>query len=102
VDIHHLKKMKKSAFLVNTSRGGLIKSPDLAEALKNGVIRGAGLDVLDQEPPAADHPLIGIPNCFITPHIAWATRSARERLLKTAVENLKAYLNGKAVHVVTP
>jgi len=102
VDIHHLKKMKKSAFLINTSRGGLIKSPDLAEALKNGVIRGAGLDVLDQEPPAADHPLIGIPNCFITPHIAWATRSARERLLKTAVENLKAYLNGNAAHVVTP
>jgi glycerate dehydrogenase len=102
VDIHHLKRMKKTAFLINTSRGGLIKSRDLAEALKGGVIQGAGLDVLDQEPPTADHPLIGIPNCFITPHIAWATRAARERLLKTAIENLKAYMHGKAIHVVTP
>ncbi len=102
VDKHHLTLMKKSAILINTSRGGLINNRDLAEALKNGAIRSAGLDVLDKEPPPADHPLIGSHNCFITPHIAWATHAARERLLKTAIDNLKAYLNGKAVHVVTP
>ncbi len=102
VDKNHLRRMKKSAILINTSRGGLVKNTDLADALKNGMIRGAGLDVLDKEPPPADHPLIGVLNCFITPHIAWATHAARERLLKTAIENLKAYLHGKAVHVVTP
>jgi len=101
VDKHHLKMMKKKAFLINTSRGGLINNRDLAEALKNGTIRGAGLDVLDKEPPPADHPLIGIPNCFITPHIAWATHAARERLLNTAVENLEAFIRGEKMNVVT-
>lgn len=100
VDKNHLRRMKKSAILINTSRGGLVRNTDLADALKNGMIRGAGLDVLDKEPPPADHPLIGVPNCFITPHIAWATHAARERLLNTAVENLKAFVNGTPFNVV--
>ena len=96
----HLNLMKKSAVLINTSRGGLVNSSDLAEALKKGLISAAGLDVLDQEPPPPDHPLIGLPNCFITPHIAWATRAARERLLNTAIDNLKAFIRGEKMNVV--
>jgi len=100
VDKQHLKLMKESAVLINTSRGGLVNSRDLADALKKGIISAAGLDVLDKEPPPPDHPLIGLHNCFITPHIAWATRSARQRLLKTAVENLKAFMNGEEKNIV--
>lgn len=101
VDKKHLSLMKKSAILINTSRGGLINSEDLADALKKNIIFAAGLDVLDKEPPPADHFLIGIPNCFITPHIAWATQAARQRLLNTAVENLKAFIRGEKMNVVT-
>ena len=72
----------------------------LAEALKAGRLLGAGLDVLTSEPPAADHPLIHLPNCFITPHIAWATAEARARLLDRVVENIKAWVAGSPVNVV--
>lgn len=95
-----LARMKPSAFLVNTSRGPLIDEPALARALKNKVIAGAALDVLSVEPPPADHPLIGVPHCLITPHQAWGSRSARVRLLKTAAENVAAFLEGKPVNVV--
>ena len=93
-------KMKKSAILINTARGGLVEEEALAEALRNGTIRSAGLDVLCQEPPPADHPLLHIPNCRITPHIAWATEAARKRLMNCALENIRAFLNGKPIHVV--
>jgi len=100
INAKRLKKMKPSAFLINTSRGGLIDEPALAEALNNGIIAGAGLDVLSEEPPSPDNPLLKARNCYITPHIAWATFSARSRLLKTAEENLKSFISGNPVNVI--
>jgi len=98
----NLVKMKKSAFLINTSRGRLIHEEDLARALREQLIAGAGLDVLSEEPPAADNPLLHAPHCFITPHIAWATRSARTRLMETLVENVSACIAGKPINKVLP
>ena len=95
-----LALMKKTAFLINTSRGPLVDEVALAATLNAGQIAGAGLDVLSVEPPPAHHPLIGAKNCIITPHIAWATQSARSRLLATAVENIAAFLAGTPQHVV--
>jgi len=97
-----LSLMKKTAFLINTSRGGLVVDQDLAEALNEGRIAGAGLDVLSVEPPAEDNPLLKAKNCLITPHIAWATKEARARLMDIAVNNLKCFLEGKPVNVVKP
>jgi glycerate dehydrogenase len=90
-----LQKMKPSSILINTGRGGLINEEDLAAALKEKVLFGAALDVLSKEPPPKDHPLFGLDNCIITPHMAWAAREARERLLDITVENISAYLHGK-------
>ncbi|MDR2917367.1 MAG: D-2-hydroxyacid dehydrogenase [Tannerella sp.] len=95
-----LKLMKSSAFLLNTSRGPIIVDEDLAEALNNGTIAGAGIDVLSVEPPSADNPLFSAKNCIITPHIAWATKEARTRLMDIAVNNLDAFMNGNPVNVV--
>ncbi len=95
-----LRLMKKSAFLLNTSRGPIIVDQDLADALNEGVIAGAGIDVLSAEPPPKDNPLFGAKNCIITPHIAWATKEARSRLMDTTVSNLAAFLDGKVVNVV--
>lgn len=96
-----LSSMKPAAFLINTSRGGLINEQDLAWALNESVLAGAGLDVLSIEPPLADNPLFQARNCLITPHIAWATRAARSRLMQMVVDNLKAYLAGMPQHVVS-
>ena len=95
-----LTKMKRSAFLINTSRGGLVVDSDLAEALNKGTIAGAGLDVLSGEPPDANNPLLTAKNCTITPHIAWATHSSRSRLMDTAADNLRQYLAGNSVNTV--
>lgn len=92
--------MKPTSFLINTSRGGLINEPDLAEALNNEVIAGAALDVLSTEPPSANNPLLHAKNCFITPHIAWATFESRSRLMKVVVNNVKAFLAGNVENVV--
>jgi glycerate dehydrogenase len=100
VDRRRLALMKPSAFLINTSRGPLVDEPALAEALNSGRIAGAGLDVLATEPPPPDNPLLYAKNCFITPHIAWATKAARERLLRTVVENVRAFLDGRPQNVV--
>ena len=95
-----LYKMKNTAFLVNTSRGPLIVEEDLAMALSNKTIAGAALDVMSVEPPKADNPLFSAKNCIITPHIAWATLEARSRLMDIAIENARAFIEGKAINVV--
>lgn len=100
VDAKRLATMKPTAILINTGRGSLINEQDLADALNNGVIYAAGLDVLSTEPPRADNPLLTARNCFITPHIAWATKAARERLMTVVVENVKAFAAGKPINNV--
>jgi glycerate dehydrogenase len=95
-----LALMKPSAFLINTSRGPLVVDRDLADALNAGRLAGAALDVLSVEPPAAENPLLSARNCLVTPHIAWATREARSRLMDAAVENLAAFLKGAPRNVV--
>jgi glycerate dehydrogenase len=101
VNIGYLKKMKRSAFLLNTSRGPVVIEEDLAYALNNDLIAGAGVDVLSLEPPSADNPLLKTKNCIITPHIAWATREARVRLMDIAVNNLTHFLGNTPVNVVS-
>ena len=100
ININSLRMMKKTAFLINTSRGPIVVEKDLAEALNKGIIAGAGLDVLSVEPPSRENPLLKSKNCIITPHIAWATKEARTRLMNIAVENIKAFLSGSAINVV--
>jgi glycerate dehydrogenase len=95
INAERLSLMKKSAFLLNTSRGPLVVEADLAEALHNQRIAGAGLDVLAVEPPVERSPLFSAPNCFITPHQAWATRAARQGLMNVTAENQKAWMNKK-------
>ncbi len=95
-----LKLMKSSAFFLNTSRGPLMVDQDLADALNAGVIAGAGIDVLSVEPPSANNPLFRAKNCLITPHIAWATKEARSRLMGIAENNLSSFLNGNPVNIV--
>ena len=90
-----LAAMKPTAYLLNTGRGPLVDEAALAAALHAGTIAGAGLDVLAQEPPSADNPLLAAPNCVITPHLAWATKAARQRLLSVAIDNVRAFLEGK-------
>jgi glycerate dehydrogenase len=95
-----LALMKPSAFLINASRGPLIVEQDVADALNNGRIAGAAVDVLSSEPSSPDNPLLRAKNCIVTPHIAWATREARTRLLNTAIANVRAFLEGHPVNVV--
>ncbi|MBD2757202.1 D-2-hydroxyacid dehydrogenase [Spirosoma validum] len=96
----NLARMKPSAFLLNTSRGPIVVDQDLADALNNDVIAGAGIDVLSAEPPSTDNPLFQAKNCLITPHIAWATKEARTRLMAITVRNLTAFLEGNPINVV--
>jgi len=92
--------MKKSALIINTSRGPLVNEYDLAEALSVKRIAGAGLDVLANEPPDKNNPLINVQNCFITPHMAWATKESRQRLMDIAVDNIKCFLEGRPKNIV--
>ena len=100
ININSLRLMKRTAFLINTSRGPIVAEKELADALDQGLIAGAGLDVLSVEPPPYENPLLKAKNCIITPHIAWATREARARLMDVAVQNIKAFLSGSAINVV--
>lgn len=100
IDAPALATMKPTACLINTGRGPLVDEPALAHALRTGQLAGAGLDVLSSEPPPANHPLVGLPNCIITPHVAWATQAARRRLMDVVTGNVQAFLNGNPRHVV--
>ena len=100
VNAARLALMKPTAILINTGRGPLVNEKDLADALNKGVIAAAGLDVLSSEPPQYTNPLLTAKNCFITPHIAWATKEARVRLMRIAVGNLKGFIKGEIVNNV--
>jgi glycerate dehydrogenase len=100
INAQSLRQLPRGAVLINTSRGGLVDELALADALRSGQLAGAYLDVLGSEPPPLDHPLIRLPNCWITPHVAWASLEARTRLLSVTVENVRAFLEGKPIHVV--
>jgi glycerate dehydrogenase len=101
INKHSIEQMKDGVLLINDSRGGLIVEEDLRQALIDGKIAGAAVDVASTEPIQKDNPLLDAPNIIITPHIAWASKESRERLLDIAVENVKAYINGEATNVVT-
>lgn len=100
VSEQRLALMKPTALLINTARGPLVDERALGTALNEGRLRGAGLDVLSEEPPPADHPLLRTKNCLITPHMAWAATAARKRLLNATVANIQAFLNGSPINVV--
>ena len=100
VNAKFLSRMKKTAYLINTSRGPVVNEKDLRAALDSGMIAGAGVDVLSTEPPKEDNPLIGAKNCFITPHIAWASLEARTRLMNIFKDNVKGFVSGKPINVV--
>jgi glycerate dehydrogenase len=100
VNPERIARMKKGAVLINTGRGGLLDEAAVAEALRTEQLGAALLDVLSTEPPSVDNPLLSAPHCILTPHIAWATRSARERLISILVRNVAAYLDGAPIHVV--
>jgi len=97
-----IAKMKDGVILLNTSRGQLVRERDLAEALNSGKVYAAGLDVVSKEPIAGSNPLLTAKNCLITPHIAWAPKESRTRLMDFAVENLQAFLDGSPINVVNP
>ena len=100
VNRERLAKMRPDALLINTGRGALVDEPALACALRDGQIRGAGLDVLSSEPPDVDNPLLTAPRCLITPHVAWASTQSRQRLLSESAENVRAFLTGSPRNLV--
>lgn len=102
VNAERLQLMKPTAILINTARGPLVDEAALAHALNQGKLAAAGLDVLSQEPPKADNPLLTARNCYLTPHIAWGSTAARQRLMQILVDNIQSFLSGHPVNVVNP
>lgn len=102
INKYNIAKMKDGVMIINTSRGPLIVEEDLSEALNNGKITGAALDVLSSEPAKMDNPLMNAKNCIITPHISWAPKESRDRLMNIAVDNLEKFIGGKPINVVNP
>ena len=100
INRENIEKMKDGVIIINNSRGQLVMEQDLADALNSGKVYAAGLDVVSTEPIRADNPLLTAKNCFITPHISWAARAARQRIMDITVSNVKAFLNGKPDNVV--
>jgi len=100
INKERIEKMKDGVILINNSRGPLVEEQDLADALNSGKVYAAGLDVVSTEPIRSDNPLLRAKNCIITPHISWASRESRQRLMDIAVENLRQFMNGTPVHVV--
>jgi glycerate dehydrogenase len=98
----NIAKMKEGVMIINTSRGPLVVEEDLKDALNNGKVAGAALDVASIEPINADNVLLTAKNCIITPHIAWAPKESRTRLMNTAIDNLGAFVNGNPINVVNP
>lgn len=96
IDVEFISQMKDGAILINTARGGLIDEAALADALKSGKLAGAGLDVLAQEPPSDDNPLVGLPNCYITPHIGFIPVETRRAVIETCEKNLESFIKGGA------
>jgi glycerate dehydrogenase len=95
-----LNRMRHGALLINTSRGGLLEERDVADALRDGRLAGAAVDVVSHEPIRRDNPLLAAPNCLITPHMAWSSLSARQRLMRSTAQNIAAFLAGKPINVV--
>ena len=102
INAQTIAKMKDGAILLNTSRGPVINETDVAEALKEGKLRGAAMDVVSEEPISPSNPLLTAPNCIITPHMAWAPMETRQRILDVTVENISGFLSGRPVNVVNP
>ena len=100
INAQSLAKMKPASIIINTGRGPLVNEQDLADALNNGTIAGYGTDVLSVEPPKADNPLIGLENCHITPHIAWAGVETRHRLMGVVADNLRHFIAGAPINRV--
>ncbi|HOP30141.1 MAG TPA: NAD(P)-dependent oxidoreductase, partial [Spirochaetota bacterium] len=101
MDMNKFRLMKKTSYIINTSRGALIKESDLIEALKQGFIAGAALDVQEIEPPAIENPLFEMVNVIMTPHIGWQTLESRQRLVEQLTDNIRFFLDGKPVNVVS-
>jgi glycerate dehydrogenase len=101
VNMNLISRMKRTAFFINTSRGPLVNEQDLANALNSGVIAGAGIDVLSVEPPPPTNPLLNAKNCFITPHNAWMSREARERIMETTYRNISSFVANAPINVVS-
>ncbi|HDR15790.1 MAG TPA: D-2-hydroxyacid dehydrogenase, partial [Desulfobacteraceae bacterium] len=95
-----LKSMKRTGFLINASRGGLVCEKDLAEALNTGILAGAALDVVSAEPIDPDNPLLSAKNCLLTPHMAWSTLEARRRLMQGTAENIRSFIAGRPINVI--
>jgi glycerate dehydrogenase len=102
LNAERLARLRPGALLLNTARGALLEEAALVDALQSGHLGGAGLDVLCVEPPGPDHPLLSAPCCVITPHVAWASRAARHRLIEATAANVAALLAGSPIHVVNP